>query len=294
VAHELAHSYWGNLAQASYDDPAGAWLHEGFAEYAAWRALGGVRGESERVRGVRMNTIWYLFARPGNADGAIVSASIQNSPAFVPVVYHKGSSVLWTLENEVGSLAFNDALRSLFDEPERGLSIARLSQSLTDVAGFDATAFVDQWLEQSGYPELLVGATLGAAGEADVTVHSSGAFVVRLPLWFSLQDGTTVVETLTVGPGTTQAHFALPAPAWRLQADPQWTLVRLCRPTTLGDLTADGRVDGADLSELGLGYGGHVPTERRQDGGFDPWLDINDDHTIDFADVVALRNAPAR
>lgn len=112
VIHELAHAYWGHVANGGVDESA-PFFSEALAEYSAWRAIGILEGDTRRRDGVRMNSVWYMYARPDGVDAPIVGANTGRSPAYVHATYHKGSSVLRMLEHAVGAEAFDGVLLSL-------------------------------------------------------------------------------------------------------------------------------------------------------------------------------------
>jgi leukotriene-A4 hydrolase len=119
VAHELAHSWSGNLVtNATWND---FWLNEGFTNYFESRIM-------ERIYGreyVDMNSYLELDdlrktiaeMGPTNADTALKANLAGRDPAVATfqIPYNKGSLFLQMLENAVGRATFDAFLRRYFD-----------------------------------------------------------------------------------------------------------------------------------------------------------------------------------
>ena len=78
-----------------------------------------------------------------------------------------------------------------------------------------------------------------------------------------------------------------------VEVDPEWSMAREIAPALPGDVTLDGRVDGADLIALALQQGRYLPELRRVDGGYDPLYDLARDGVIDAADMQVVLDAVA-
>jgi len=286
IAHEFGHSWWGGVA-SSVGELDGAFMHEAFAEYSAWRALGTLRGDAVRTAGMRMNAVWYMYGRPGDLDMPILDPATGASDVYVHVTYHKGPVVIRTFEELVGIEPFTEALRGLLDRGSGGLTVDALVEEVEAVSGVDLSFNVNQWLKQRGFPSLVVS---GEIEESSVTVEveSDGAFTYQLPLQFVMTDGSVVEEKMDVEDGTTTGTFELDEAPVLVQVDPRWTLVREVTPALSGDVTFDGVVDAHDLIEVALMSGGELPAERRVDGSYDPLYDINGDGRIDESDLDAM------
>ncbi len=120
IAHELAHSWSGNLAtNSTWND---VWLNEGMTTYVENRIM-------EQVRGVEYSDLqWYLT---GTAINAVIDEASPLSPrtrlahaygSDVPVdeipddvAYDKGALFLRTLERAYGRDRFDPFLRGWFD-----------------------------------------------------------------------------------------------------------------------------------------------------------------------------------
>jgi leukotriene-A4 hydrolase len=120
IAHELAHSWSGNLAtNSTWND---VWLNEGFTTYVEHRIM-------EKLRGAEAtDVLWHI------AGGAILDVMLQwgplsprtrlahdygadTDPDSIPtdVAYEKGALLLRTLEHAYGRERFDRFLRGWFD-----------------------------------------------------------------------------------------------------------------------------------------------------------------------------------
>ncbi len=117
IAHELAHSWSGNLVtNATWRD---LWLNEGFTDYLESRIMNAVYGERremmERVLGLR--ALRDDLARLQPADQALAIDLRDRDPdaAFSAVPYEKGRLFLTFLDAKFGRERFDEFLRGYFD-----------------------------------------------------------------------------------------------------------------------------------------------------------------------------------
>jgi hypothetical protein len=285
IAHEVAHSWWGNLAQGSPDERG--FLSEAVAEYSAWRALGELHGDAARTSGMRMNAVWYMYRTPAGQDVAPLSAGVERAPGYVFVTYHKGPMVLRAFEELAGAAAFTSGLKSIVDGQA---SVARLVFEVQRAGGPDLSGEVEQWLRAAGFPRLTVTASVDGSA-VKWTLNSAGAFRWRLPVRARLADGRVLEQVVQVKPGTSDVSFSFDAAVETIEADPRWTLPREVKPAIATDVTLDGVVDGRDLLEVAVRLGGKLPDQRRVDGRYDPLFDVDSDFEVDVDDMSAVVTA---
>lgn len=119
IAHELAHSWSGNLVtNATWND---FWLNEGFTSYLERRIMEVVFGKE------RADTNWVLSVQdlkaeltdlgPGSPDSRLHPDFTGRDPDDVPsgIAYDKGSLFLRAIEEAAGREAFDRFLRTYFD-----------------------------------------------------------------------------------------------------------------------------------------------------------------------------------
>jgi aminopeptidase N len=119
VAHELAHSWSGNLVtNATWDD---FWLNEGFTSYFENRIMEAVYGReySEMLAVLAKKELEEFIAGAGADTRStwLVADSAGKDPddAVGPIAYEKGFFFLRALEEAAGRPAWDAFLRSYFD-----------------------------------------------------------------------------------------------------------------------------------------------------------------------------------
>ncbi len=117
VAHELAHSWSGNLVtNATWSD---FWLNEGFTTYCerriVERVFGAKRSEMEWVLGRQTLETLSISLPPGDRKLRPDVAGRDPDEVLSEVVYEKGALLLLTIERTVGRERFDRFLRGWFD-----------------------------------------------------------------------------------------------------------------------------------------------------------------------------------
>ena len=118
VAHELAHSWSGNLVtNATWDD---FWLNEGFTNHLTFRIMEEVFGEE---RGLMERHIGYanllkafeLLEDPRDHTLAPYMADTDPDEGVTSVPYNRGALFLYNLQHRFGEARFDAFLRDWFD-----------------------------------------------------------------------------------------------------------------------------------------------------------------------------------
>ncbi|HUS23807.1 MAG TPA: M1 family metallopeptidase [Candidatus Binatia bacterium] len=119
VAHELAHSWSGNLVtNATWRD---FWLNEGTTTYLTYRIMDAVygqsRGDMERVNAWNdLQEALGLAERPGDRALAVDASGRNPDDVLTTIQYVRGERFLTFLEQKFGRDAFDAFLHSWFDE----------------------------------------------------------------------------------------------------------------------------------------------------------------------------------
>jgi len=160
VAHELAHSWFGNLVTCK--NWAELWLNEGFASFmeAAYREK--MYGRKDYIRKIRDDAgayFSYASSFSSNQHGLFNRRADPNDDdtMFDPISYQKGSAVIHTLREEIGEEAFWDGInlylkRHKFDNVEA----VDLQNAFEETSGKKLQWFFDQWVKAEGYPQIEV------------------------------------------------------------------------------------------------------------------------------------------
>jgi len=117
IAHELAHSWSGNLvSNATWRD---LWLNEGFTDYLESRIVNAVYGETrermERVLGLEALQADLARLKPADQELAVDLRGRAPDEAFTEIPYEKGRLFLTYLDVHFGRERFDAFLRAYFD-----------------------------------------------------------------------------------------------------------------------------------------------------------------------------------
>jgi len=195
IAHELAHSWSGNLVtNATWSD---FWLNEGFTSYIENRIMESLYGRERAV--MEQALAWEgLQKEIAAVDGGMQSPATRlhidlkgqdPDAGMTGIPYDKGAAFLRTIEQAVGRERFDAYLRSYFDrhafQPMTGsLFLADLRKNLIkgDQA-LERKLMLDQWVYQPGIPSNAVPPPTQAFAAVDqaVTAYAAGGAVTAVP-----------------------------------------------------------------------------------------------------------------
>jgi len=181
VAHELAHSWSGNLVtNSTWED---MWLNEGFTVYIERRIVealyGPGRAEMEAMLGRQdLDEELAGLRHPGDGKLHVDLRGRDPDEAASDVAYEKGGLFLRELEESYGRAAFDPFVRKWFDahaftsvdgsEFEAFLD-RELVQAVEPLAGRRA-ARPDAWIREEGVPEGAPAPRSDAFAEVDVAI----------------------------------------------------------------------------------------------------------------------------
>jgi aminopeptidase N len=176
VAHELAHSWSGNLVtNATWRD---GWLNEGWTSYLELRLMEVIyskeRAAEENVLGYRELLIDFDMVSPDQQALAPRFESGDPDDFQATIHYHKGNLFLQYLEHAFGREIFDEFISDYFDEHAFGTITSEVfleyldKKLLSAHPGVVSRKQVEKWLYEPGLPdEALIpsSATLDKAAE---------------------------------------------------------------------------------------------------------------------------------
>jgi aminopeptidase N len=160
VAHETSHQWFGNLVTMKWWDDL--WLNESFANMMEYQAVDAMFPDwhiwdsfvaAEALSSLRRD------ATPGVQPVRVdVNHPDEISTLFDPsIVYAKGGRLLYMLKNYIGEDAFRKGLTSYFNKfAYKNTAGSDLWAELGKASGQDIAAFMNPWLERSGFPVLSI------------------------------------------------------------------------------------------------------------------------------------------
>jgi aminopeptidase N len=184
VAHELAHSWSGNLVtNAAWAD---FWLNEGFTTYFENRIMERLYGEERARQEVALgwddlHSELEELGRTSPATALHLDLAGQDPDAGMnSIAYEKGAAMLRTIERAVGRARWDAYLRSWFDRhafqpatAEMFLSDLRRNLLRGDTA-LERRLMLDQWVYRPGLPANAVRPDPRAFAEVDAALLTIG------------------------------------------------------------------------------------------------------------------------
>ncbi|MFH0894179.1 MAG: M1 family metallopeptidase [Bacteroidota bacterium] len=196
MAHELAHSWFGNMITCgSWDD---IWLNEGFATYATgtlfeWDPPGFVNWKSQHIN--------YITSQP---DGSVYCSDTTDVFRVFNgrLSYSKGGMILNTLRFILSDSVFYKGMSEYLQDTTLRYQYARTSHfknHMEAACSCDLTYFFDQWFYGEGFPSFHIECSSIAGHNLQIkidqsTSHSSVSFFeVPVPIRFRDATHDTIV-----------------------------------------------------------------------------------------------------
>jgi aminopeptidase N len=156
VAHEIAHSWFGNLVTCR--DWSHLWLNEGLSTFmeAVWQEK--LAGEKAYMREMRVNQDLYLAEDRFSYRRPLVTNRYQDpSQMFDSTTYKKGGYVIHMLRRLLGDEVFWQAVNHYLTAYSRqNVTTQDLQRVFEESSGQKLEWFFQQWAYQAGHPELRV------------------------------------------------------------------------------------------------------------------------------------------
>ena len=148
--HELLHNWWGNSVYVDFE--TGNWC-EGITAYMADHLIKEQRGQGEEYR--RSTLQGYTdYVNEGN-DFPLTEFLSRHNAATASVGYGKCLMVWEMLRDKLGDETFVKGFQTFNRENKfKKASFDDIRKSFESVSGLDLKSFFDQWVKQTGSPEL--------------------------------------------------------------------------------------------------------------------------------------------
>ncbi|KAK4366543.1 hypothetical protein RND71_014423 [Anisodus tanguticus] len=158
VAHELAHSWTGNLITNKNNDHF--WLNEGFTTYAERRIVEAVQGEDIAALNIGIGWRGLVEEMERFKDNMEFTklrtnqAGVDPDDVYSQVPYEKGFQFLWRIERQIGRPAFDDFLKKYiatfkFQSIDTDMFLNFLK---ANVPGIENEIDLKLWTEGTGIP----------------------------------------------------------------------------------------------------------------------------------------------
>lgn len=186
VAHELAHSWSGNLAtNATWND---GWLNEGMTTYAERRIVEALYGPKVTAQQISLglDAMHKAVAENGGFTGPDTRlhpdlGDRHPDDLSSDITYEKGAAMLRMIEANVGRARFDAWLRHWFEA--NAFKPVTTAMFLADIRGnlvkgdkaLEARLKLDEWLYKPGVPANLVPADPAAFAEVDKVLAAFNA-----------------------------------------------------------------------------------------------------------------------
>ncbi|WP_294121433.1 M1 family metallopeptidase, partial [Sphingomonas sp.] len=181
IAHELAHSWSGNLAtNATWSD---FWLNEGMTTYAERRIVESVYGPKVAAQQVSLglDAMNKAIAENGGPTGPDTRLHIDlkgrhPDDGLGDIAYEKGAAFLRTIEAAVGRERFDEWLKGWFERHK--FQPVTSSMFLADIRehlikgdqALETRLQLDKWVKDPGVPANIAPADANAFASADAAV----------------------------------------------------------------------------------------------------------------------------
>lgn len=159
IAHELAHSWFGNLMTcASSED---MWINEGWARFSEaiyFEWVDGLQAYKDYIMGIQRRVLNFAHTSSSGGDGSYLPLTpLPHTHTYGTTAYDKGSLVAHTLRGYLGDSIFFDAIQALLDHYSfQPISSYQMRDFLSQHTGINLNAFFDGWVFTEGFPHFSI------------------------------------------------------------------------------------------------------------------------------------------
>jgi len=165
IAHELAHSWFGNLITCSTSQ--NMWINEGFARYGEYLCDEILDPTLETyktgIRKLHMKVLGSTICRQYALDNVPTSETYNST-----LVYDKGGLVAYTLRHYMGDELYFYSIKQFLDENKYGnVDSEEFFDKLSQISGMDLHDFFLGWVHQPGFLNFNIDSIKPVAGSSN-------------------------------------------------------------------------------------------------------------------------------
>ncbi len=228
--HEILHNWWGNSV---FPDPMHGNWSEGLTAYLSDHLI-----KEQHGRGVeyRMETLQkYTDYVKRKNDFPLANFRSRHSPPSEAVGYGKALMFFHMLRRELGDKVFVKGLQRFYQENKfRYASFEDIRKSFEDVSGKDLRLLFDQWITQTGAPEIKISRTTITKKGSNYLltvlieqVQKGDTYILRIPVAVTMAGKKQAFQTdVVINEKINEFKLLLPARPVRVDVDPEFDVFR--------------------------------------------------------------------
>jgi aminopeptidase N len=244
LPHEILHNWWGNGVYIDFSK--GNWS-EGLTAYMSDHYSNEQQGKGAEYRRKALER-YANFAAEGR-DFALADFRSRHDEASQAVGYSKSLMLFHMLSRLGGNERFNQGIRHFWQQYRfRSAAFPDVIKALFAGTDADSTAFIEQWLDRAGAPEITLGEVTVSKINDDYVLsvetrqqQTGPAYSLRIPLEVSLEGRQQPVREHVDLSAKRRLHtYSYKQRPQAIRLDPDYDVFRLLdpreRPASLGRL----------------------------------------------------------
>jgi len=154
-AHELAHSWFGNLITCA--TAGDMWINEGWARFSEAVFNGDLYPNTDpNIDGYKteIRNLQYSVLKNAHHDdnGYFALSNMPLNITYGTTTYDKGALVVHTLKNYLGNDVFYNSIKQVLNEYSyKSITTNKFCERLSFYSGVNLTDFFDAWVNQPGF-----------------------------------------------------------------------------------------------------------------------------------------------
>ncbi len=154
-AHELAHSWFGNLVTCK--TPSDMWLNEGWARFSEAVFTENIYGKEAYKNYIRNNHKKVLELAHVYDGEYLPVAGVSHEHTYSSTVYNKGADVVHTLRKYMGDSLFFATSKAYLDKfAYKSASTEDLKNFFSEYSGINLENFFKSWIYTAGFPHFSI------------------------------------------------------------------------------------------------------------------------------------------